>query len=854
MKKIVFLLCAALLCQWIGAAADVQETQEETMDSSYSLAHAVLEEILRDPLEANGEPETPVTRKGFLTDFFNLMDMTPVYQNTFTFSDVAHGAPGSDEIYTALALGWICAAEEFHPDDVITWNEIIKITVCAMNYGKMAENQGGYPVGHRIVAQNADLLRNIREGEPVTNKSVSKLFYNFLNTKMVRISYQNGGYAYQAAEDTYLTGMYHIEKYTGLITATTFNAIDYTLPVGKSGYIEINGQRLPCDEVEATWLGYACEAFYDRDKEKIVALVRQKNETMSLSLDEITFDGGRLVYEDTGKRISMGSETVFVYNGRTVGELKPEYFQDTSGTAVFVDNNRDGIYDFVHLTVYDYISVAVIERERGYITDQNDSEKIIDLEQTQYPPIFSENGEEISIYNLHQGDLLQCTQRSTVALVNIERLTQSVSGTVTAIEPSDGSIYIDNVLYETTNYFKVHYLKEIDVGMSGIFIVANGSKLAGVTAQDQYQYGFVAKTAYENSLDSSVQMKVFTEKNDFVIYTVPETVRIDGMRVAQDAYRSAISQMEGTVIRFLANTAGEMYNIDTAAEFSDDLDREQLDQEDKLLKYHFGSVRYRSNQTFSPYFNVAGTVIFKIPTDTSLESKYLAGTSDMFSSGDDYDLEVYDLDEYGSAALAVYRFEAVDEGFFNSDASYVIESVHKGLDEEGLVTDVVNCWSNGTYYKFYLEAGTIVRKESGSGLCGGDIARFKIRDGKYITSVCVDFDAAEGFFGKNAYSPASFNTTNAAVGFLTGVIHTASDKYAYMSHSVNGDGTIDTTFSSLKNYSLDGAPVICYDREKQVLRPIDTDEIKTYFSYGTDADYVVIRQNYNSSKLIVAYR
>ncbi len=88
---------------------------------------------------------------------------------------------------------------------------------------------------------------------------------------------------------------------------------------------------------------------------------------------------------------------------------------------------------------------------------------------------------------------------------------------------------------------------------------------------------------------------------------------------------------------------------------------------------------------------------------------------------------------------------------------------------------------------------------------------------------------------------------------MDGVAKEASEQFAMLTNVKSSATTYDTSFSALKNYSINTSYIVRFDREEETLRPVSADEIKTYPVYGEDADYLVLRQNFDNTQLVVLY-
>ena len=96
------------------------------------------------------------------------------------------------------AYKYICAVKEngivigddngnFNPESNITNEEIVKMIVCLLGYGEMAEMQGGYPAGYTATATRIGITNNLnlKTKTPATRNDVAIMISNALDTPIM---------------------------------------------------------------------------------------------------------------------------------------------------------------------------------------------------------------------------------------------------------------------------------------------------------------------------------------------------------------------------------------------------------------------------------------------------------------------------------------------------------------------------------------------------------------------------------------------------------------------------------------------------------------------------------------------
>lgn len=80
----------------------------------------------------------------------------------------------------------------FAPDDYITYQDALKILVCALGYKDMAEARGGYPAGYLTVAKTRGIINTDFLGSDyIPREKAAEIVYNSLFVPLMVISYED---------------------------------------------------------------------------------------------------------------------------------------------------------------------------------------------------------------------------------------------------------------------------------------------------------------------------------------------------------------------------------------------------------------------------------------------------------------------------------------------------------------------------------------------------------------------------------------------------------------------------------------------------------------------------------------
>lgn len=187
----VFALCGALLCG--NAFADVTDTPfpDVPADADYAEAVATLAElgIFKGDNAGNFNPDESISRAEAAAVICRMLGVAEEAKQltNVVFTDVpaTHWAVGY--VSKAAELGIIggYGNGKFGPGDPVTYEQMVKMLVCAWGYEYEAAASGGYPDGYINAANDLGILFGIQVSNksPAPRSAVASLVYNTLMTE-----------------------------------------------------------------------------------------------------------------------------------------------------------------------------------------------------------------------------------------------------------------------------------------------------------------------------------------------------------------------------------------------------------------------------------------------------------------------------------------------------------------------------------------------------------------------------------------------------------------------------------------------------------------------------------------------
>ncbi len=195
-KVLSVVLAVAMLCSMSFAVSAATYTDVKTSDSYYEAVEALSALGVVKGYEAGDfQPEGKITRAEAATMILRVMDMASAESNRVDtiFSDVKSDHWASGTIAEATGAGIINGMGDgtFAPEAEVTYDQIVKMLVCAMGYQKKAEasvanGTNPFPTGYNIVANQKKITEGTTKTEGgATRATVARLIYNALPVRLM---------------------------------------------------------------------------------------------------------------------------------------------------------------------------------------------------------------------------------------------------------------------------------------------------------------------------------------------------------------------------------------------------------------------------------------------------------------------------------------------------------------------------------------------------------------------------------------------------------------------------------------------------------------------------------------------
>ncbi len=696
------------------------------------------------------KPESVVTRAEMAAIILRMLNMTSdsTYANVFTDVTADHWAANTIQTAVEQAIVDGMGDGTFVPDGNVKYEQVIKMVVCAMNYGIDAENAGGYPNGYISVGGTTlDVLDSVigEVGADMPRGEVIKTVYNALMAPYRDLTGFDAGNPVYSVEDTLGVVKFDLYEDKGILTTTS----NITIASGvktKDGIVSIDGTAYKYTGSDADALVGTKVKFYYKDDQaddpEILAMVSEGKS------EELTFDADLIeefsVYgtngDPEGKLSVRKSETssatkkydvedaTVIYNGTIMttadyaksgnADAYDDFIKPEVGTVKIIDYDADGKYDIIFVDSYETFIVtnAGSKKITGKINDENVTIEY-DLDSNDQTIKVTKSGVEANIKNLRKNDVVSF--KRNIDMTNMEFVVtgDSVTGEVTRLGEDDGKLTI------TVNgqEYKVDKSIEDDmkVGVSGTFYT-DAFDIVGyaeTTSSSLEKYAVLANAYTDDMGDLIIRLinqdgeTVEAKTNGAVKFWAPkatsqttasdddilESINSDSDFMYCDSYPVKLC-------KYKVNSAGEISMLYFATDVASVNDN-------SALTIYNGSLEgvLSVGGAVSGYYIESGIVEFTIPeaaSDRKNTANYSVGT---VSSGNyvnyengstrTYTIGDFKDDRYPQVLVtyAASESDVAQDGIGNASngPTMMVSRIVTSVDEEGELVYEIKGYSNG---------------------------------------------------------------------------------------------------------------------------------------------------------------
>ena len=766
-KRILVLLIAVLLMGTMVCPATAEETETGT---SYQVEFLTKLGVL----PADFETEAELTKSEFVALVMNALGGADNYSagNTIYFLDVPQNRADFSVISAAAAIGIIRGEENycFYPDKTVTYEEAVNIAVNAMGYTVKAVVGGGWSVGYLTVAQKIGILSNVETSSKGGN--LANLIFNMMKEPMLNQSVISDSYiTYEENDDDYtILNVYWGIKYgKGQVTETS-----YTSQTGagrlRDGDVKIDDVTYSEEDTDASsYFGYRVEFFYKDENEEINPLVyvytkdnyNSKQTIAAEDIQNVDLQSGTISYYNGNKtnREKLATAVYVVYNGVILTDYNKEDLMPEYGSVQLLDNNNDGLYEYIFVHDVHYFVVGSVSESAEKIYEKYTGETL-DLSDKNASVKIVKNGAETALSSLQEFNVLSVQSSRDASKIEIEVSDTVVKGKVEEIN-SEGDVTINGTVYEVYSGIE----NEPKLEETGAFYISADNLIVALEQTHVKRIAVVCELGSSTALTSTYQMKVVTDSGE-AIWNLATKVKLNGtsmtaaeaIRTLQGIYSSSSASR---IIDYEQNSSGEVQTINTPQDNTDG--HMEYDETVLTMDFKSGSTSYRYFRRMlgAKWLVSENCTVVYTPTpsaDGTLDVDYVTvGKTGLLSSAKTYNkFNLFSVDEYQRISVIEFTEQTQKNntrGLSYDAKAFIIDKIARETDSNGNQATKIYGYQGGAYTSALFTADTEVDTiypntvstpiHSAADLKVGDMLQIS-KDGEEISAYRLLYNIVDG--------------------------------------------------------------------------------------------------------------
>ena len=639
------------------------------------------------------------------------------------FTDLGDAEWAISDIRTAYDLGIIngMTLTTFEPNSNVTYEQALKMIVCALNYGPHAEQiQSAAPAqpwyyGYMQTAITLGLTSGVPYviEQPAKRQEIAQMIYNAFDVKMLeKVEVTGGGVMYQETNNTLLGNKLNVTKSRGEIYADETNTMAPDGSTARAGYVLIYDNvdkktyTIAKNGISVSgMLGKNVDYYYKTDSlgEKVLVFVLVKGSSNSLTVkaDDINRVTGSYAQGYTVEyypsatatnytTIKIPANPIISINGEVYTNVAASDLMIESGSIEFI--MTDGEYSKINVEAYETYVVKSVNSTDKYIVDMlrtsGSNTLYLDDQDSNYAiTIKNSSGSMVSVSGLSQYNVLSVRKgkgTSNRTTIDVTVSSKNVTGVIKEINRTDRVINVNGTEYGISSYLLKYgssTLDSLSTNDNGKFYLDSDGKIAYAvkTASTTTYYGYIAGASKDSDVVKIglVSSKVSSVGSPYL--TVANKVKIDGETYskADDVLNAlkagasvATANIDGNgnlysqLVKYTLNSSGEISAIETAylgdSENADDdtLFRAfEVSRNDNKMTYKSSSSDFIGSSNSQKFRINSSTQVFVVPLDRSEYDSYGRKTSSFFKDGGSYIVEAYDVTGSLNVAGAVVVYE-----------------------------------------------------------------------------------------------------------------------------------------------------------------------------------------------------
>ncbi len=800
----------------------------------------------------------------------------------------------------------------FAPKADVTYEQAVKMIVCALGYEHLAIKQGGWPNGYISAARELGVTKRAEapQEQAAPREIIAQLIYNALDVDLMTAYMDSDGVQRYSSTpgQTLLNQKLRLTESTGVITAVKNSSLGSDAIGVDADEVKIDFvTKFKIGETNADkYFGQRVTYFYkeDADAKTLVSVIPTDNTITELSSDNIkTLDNIKVEYyqdpDDTSvyKTLSVDSPAYLIYNGAYAPLTGPVTIE--TGSAKLIDNDSNGSVNVIIVDAAVTVMVDAVDKTNYIVYDAYDQGNKLELNPDSSDVInITKNGSKIEFSSIQKGDVLLVSQSSNATgstTKNVKVITNTISGAITQLGSDYEEVVVGGKSYELSKKF-INYIKKtptfnfaIDNKVTCYLDDSNkivAAKITTVAASSTFKYGYLIAAGVDQRSEA-VEFRIHTQDNTTKTFTGTDKIKVNNHTFP---YTDVVQELQDTsltnkdtgfttpasvngiyyvpqLIKFSVNSTGKLDSIitmKTSGDVTTDLVISKVLNPSKAEKYNSSSSMFVDSKVSVN----SNTKIFFIPTDRDPNNSaniYSVKTKSALKNGKSYYYEAYNTSATNTAEIVVAYGNSGITTVEEYDAPVVIVADDKrpaiaNPNGSGSVIKF-KCYENGEEKEYMTENTDIL-----NGVKAGDVIRIQFNSANQVNAVKVMY--AAGSLPSLSERTSYQNESDATVvhssldgkdlynlKYLTvyGTVYSRdeSNKLAISTYDIDNDGNLNSDKNVIITCNS-STKYFAYNSAKNLIEKQETiNSIMDYINAKTGASKVFVHAPRGTAKFVL---
>ena len=771
-KKIITLIIVFTMALSVVSFADYTDVKE---DASYYEAVNVLSalNLLKGYDDGAFSPDKTITRAEFAAVVVRMLGMEDAAAGAATatgYKDVpnTHWAAGYVKIASQKGIIAGYGKGKFGPEDEVTYEQAVKMLVCALGYAPMFELvNDAYPTAYMSQANTLGMTVGApgKIGDKATRATVARLVFNALDDKiMEQISFgKEKEYGIPTLYETPLSRYLKVAKVDATVSPVGFSSEDSTrvylsditydgrnsgmyggeyrdVVISDGEYDIVEGINIP--------KGYAVTAYvhYNDDGMTVLAVMPKtgKNDVLELKASQmeegiLNFSSDSLEYykisaaeSSRREKVKLDNDIDIYVNQNTDEERLSSYTQIANDYASgnitslkLINNDKDSAYDVMLISrlVSGVVEDIYYANESLSTSDGYTYEFDKDVDDMTYT-LKDVRGHELKFSDIKKGDVINVYESEDSRGNNFYEYiisSDKVEGKVTEKSADLTKVYINGKEYKIGN-------TSVEAGDKGIFYVDITGRILDKKLDSSSRTFGLLYAVYNDTkgADTEVKATIYTMDGRFVNYTFAKNVSfrtntvnttIASKTLTYSAHTlksgstSILTTNNAQLVMYSANSSGAINSIVTASKIAAESNYEYTYE-----SYKTGERFDAIDSSIDGVYVTDSTVIIANKEASALlnnnaKENYTVSTKNLFADEEEYNIEyVADVNDE-LAYIIVYDAKAKTTP--DNSVMYVSADPSRGQTADGDTYYIIKGYVNGEFKSFNVDMDTWVEYANG---------------------------------------------------------------------------------------------------------------------------------------------